>query len=187
MTLRAEKDALRARMRELRDAIPDSERAERGLAVAERVLRAVESRRLVFIFLSFGSEVPTDPICERLAAAGHALAVPHIDGGELTPVGYEPQEATTSAVWGIREPAVLRPIDPDEIDAVVAPGLAFGRDGFRVGYGGGFYDRLLRRCRPDVLRAGICFQEQAVPEVPHDPNDEPLYLILTDTETIACP
>lgn len=187
MILKAEKDALRAHMREVRDAIPDPDRAERGLAVAQRVLDAVEGRRLVFIFLSFGSEVPTDPICERLAAAGHALAVPHIDGGELTPVEYEAQEATASAVWGIREPAVLRPIDPLVIDAVVVPGLAFGRDGFRVGYGGGFYDRFLRRCRPDVLRAGICFQEQVVREVPHDPNDEPLHLILNDTETIACP
>ena len=186
MSLRAEKSALRARMRELRDAIPGGERSEMGLKVTERVLRAVEDRRLVFIFLSFGSEVPTDPICDRLEAAGHILAVPHIDQGELIPVEYEPGEATNPAVWGIREPSVLRTIDPAAIDAVVAPGLAFDRNGFRAGYGGGFYDRLLRRCRDDALRAGICFSQQVVPDVPHDRNDEPLSLVLTDLETIAC-
>lgn len=186
MSLREKKSALRAQMRVLRDAIPESERNEMGLALAERVLNAVEGRQLVFIFLSFGSEVPTDPMCDGLAAAGHNLTVPRIGGGELTPVEYEPGEPTTSAIWGIREPSVPRPIDPLLIDAVVAPGLAFDREGFRVGYGGGFYDRLLKRCRLDVLRAGVCFSRQVVPEVPHDQNDEPLHFVITDLETITC-
>ena len=99
---------------------------------------------------------------------------------------YVPGEATTPAVWGIREPSVLRPIDPLAIDAIVAPGLAFDRGGFRVGYGGGFYDRLLKRCRDDALRSGVCFSGQMVPEVPHDQSDEPLQVVLTERETITC-
>lgn len=186
MNLRADKDALRAVLRESRDAIPESERSEMGLEVTAGVLGAVEGRELVFIFLSFGSEVPTDPICDRLVAAGHRLAVPHIGGGELTPVGYVPGEATTPGVWGIREPSALRPVDPGQLDAIVAPGLGFDRRGFRIGYGGGFYDRLLRRCRADALRAGIGFHTQLVSEVPHDEDDEPLDVVVTDLETIPC-
>lgn len=186
MSLRAEKDALRLVLRAIRDAIPEPERSAMGLNIAERVQAAVDGRGLVFIFLSFGSEVPTDPICARLAAGGHALAVPHIDAGELAPVEYTPGEATSAGVWGIREPATLRPVDPGDIDAILAPGLGFDRDGFRIGYGGGYYDRLLKRCRPDALRIGIGFHAQIVPAVPHDGSDEPLHLIATELETVTC-
>lgn len=186
MTLRAEKDALRTLLRGIRDALPEIERRAMGLEVAERILGVVEDRETVFIFLSFGSEVPTDPICARLFAAGHSLAVPHISQGELTPVEYEPGEAATPRVWGIREPSVLRPMDPSAIDAIVAPGLGFDRRGFRIGYGGGFYDRLLRRCRADALRTGIGFHTQLVSEVPHGGDDEPLDVVVTDVETITC-
>lgn len=186
MSLKGKKEALRARLREARDSIPEGDRVAAAARIADRLPRALDGASNVMIFMSFGSEVPTDGICQRLASTGHRLSVPHIETGELVPVEYTPGEVVAEAVWRIREPAELRAVDPTEIDAVVTPGLGFDRSGYRIGYGGGFYDRLLRRCRKDALRIGIGFQIQVIPEVPHGDKDEPLQLVLTDRETIIC-
>ena len=186
MRLSDEKAALRTRLRATRAAITPEERAAAVLEVTQRVVRATAGRGTIMGFLAFGSELPTLPLLERLGAEGHVLAVPHIAEGDLTPVAFRPGEALVEAVWGIPEPANLRVIDPLTIEVVVAPGLGFDRSGFRVGYGGGFYDRLLPRLRPDVLRVGIGFHAQVIPGVPHGPEDQRLDLVITERETINC-
>lgn len=177
------KSAARDALRRARDGLSETERTVASERIADTLAALLGGRRTVMVFLSFGSEVPTDPICDRLAF-DHDLVVPHIDAGELVPVAYVPGEATVQAVWGIREPASLRPVAEALIDAVVAPGLGFDRRGFRLGYGGGYYDRLLSRCRPDALRIGIGFHCQLVDEIPHDEHDEPMQVIVTDGATI---
>jgi 5-formyltetrahydrofolate cyclo-ligase len=72
-------------------------------------------------------------------------------------------------------------LEPGAIDVVVVPGLAFDPAGNRVGYGGGHYDRYLRRLARSALRVGICFPRQLVPEVPHGEGDEPVDLVVTGT------
>jgi 5-formyltetrahydrofolate cyclo-ligase len=72
------------------------------------------------------------------------------------------------------------------VDLVVTPGLAFDRRGYRVGYGGGFYDRYLARLRPNAARTAIGFSFQVVEEVPADPGDERVHLVVTEAETIDC-
>jgi len=67
----------------------------------------------------------------------------------------------------------------------VIPGLAFDRDGFRLGYGGGFYDRYVRRTRPEALRVGVCFSEQVVEDVPHGDADERVDRIVTQDGVIV--
>jgi 5-formyltetrahydrofolate cyclo-ligase len=186
MGLREDKAALRDRLRAVRDAIPPEEREAAVPKIAERLVMATAGYGTVMGFLAFGSELPTFPLLTRLAQEGHDLVVPHIADGGLTPVAYDSGEPLAEAVWGIPEPARLRPVDPLTIDAVFAPGLGFDRGGFRIGYGGGFYDRLFTRLRADVLRVGVGFHPQVVPEVPHGEGDERLDLILTEVETIRC-
>jgi len=186
MGLPEDKAELRERMRAARARIPESEREAAVGSIAERLVRATETHGSVMGFLSFGSELPTLPLLERLAREGHPLVVPHIEDGELTPVSFSPGEQLAEAVWGIPEPADLRPVDPLSIDVVIAPGLGFDRQGFRIGYGGGFYDRLFTRMRPDVVRIGVGFHVQVVAEVPHGEGDEPLGIVITERETIVC-
>ena len=186
MDVRQAKQELRARLRAARDGTDADHRADAALAIAERVAAEVEGLGLVMGFLAFGSEVPTLPILDRLDREGHALAVPHIAGDELVPVGFVPGEDLRPAVWGIPEPATIRPVDPETIDAVIAPGLGFDRRGYRVGYGGGYYDRLLARVRPDALRIGIGLHLQIVAEVPNDDRDQRMNIVVTERETITC-
>ncbi len=180
------KTELRAHMKQVREQIPLQERQQLAEAVAERLTGLLGGVATIMTFLSFGNELPTDRIADRLHAAGRRLAVPHIAGEIIVPLEYVPGDPVEEAVFGIREPADHRPVPHDEIGAVIVPGLAFDRDGFRVGYGGGFYDRLLRSIPAIALRVGICFHDQVVEEVPRGHLDEALDVVVTDRELIEC-
>lgn len=184
--LKRAKQELRESLREMRDAIPEDERAQMSALIEERLIQTVIHAGTVMIFLSFRSEVDTSATAETLLREGHYVAVPWLEGGEITPVAYRFGEELAPGAYGILEPVRHEPIDPAALDAVVAPGLGFDRSGRRIGYGGGYYDRLLRRVRPDVTRAGIAFHQQVIKEVPADRTDQLLDLVVTDEETITC-
>jgi 5-formyltetrahydrofolate cyclo-ligase len=186
--LRAQKEALRARVRAERDALPAPERARGSGEIAVRLfgLPIVQAARTVMAFSSFGSEVDTGPIIERLTAEGRRLALPRVEGREIVAVAYRPGDPLARAWFGAMEPMASRAIRPGEIDVVVTPGLAFDRRGYRVGYGAGFYDRFLAKTRPDTLRVGICFALQVVAEVPSGRNDRPVDVVVTEREVIRC-
>lgn len=85
-----------------------------------------------------------------------------------------------SGPFGIREPdpTLVPEIPPETIDLVIVPGLVLSEDGWRIGYGGGYYDRFLPRLRPDCLRVGLFPAELIVPTVPVDPWDARLDIVL---------
>jgi 5-formyltetrahydrofolate cyclo-ligase len=100
-------------------------------------------------------------------------------------VAFRPGDPTARSEFGMQEPVGGEEIPPQEVDALVIPGLAFDGEGFRLGYGGGFYDRYVRRTRPEALRVGICLVEQIVEEVPHGDADERVDRIVTQDGTLS--
>jgi 5-formyltetrahydrofolate cyclo-ligase len=172
-----------------RDALAPQERAARSARIAERLLGLPElaGARTVMAFASFGSEVDTGPILSGLADRGTRLALPRISDGKVVAVGYRPGDRLARAALGVPEPVDGEPIPDREIDVVVTPGVAFDPAGWRVGYGGGFYDRFLRRVRAHVPRIAVAFALQLVPEVPHGADDERVDLIVTEDGVVRCP
>lgn len=185
-SLRRSKDALRARMREVRSGIPPRERTRRSENVADLLLRLPETDRArrVLTFLSFGSEVSTEPIVARLRERGVGVAVPVLADGGMDAVDLVDSARLVPSSYGAMEPADRVSVPPEEIDLVVAPGLAFDRLGRRLGYGGGYFDGFLRRVRRDCGVAGVCFAEQVVEAVPAGPDDVAVGVVVTDAEVI---
>lgn len=85
---------------------------------------------------------------------------------------------------GIREPARKEPAS--EVDAAIVPGVAFDERGGRLGYGGGFFDRFLESLDPGVPVVGVCFDAQIVEEVPREPHDRAVDLVVTERRVIRC-
>jgi 5-formyltetrahydrofolate cyclo-ligase len=183
--LRAEKQALRREIRARRDAMPPEERASRSSAIADRVLTLPEvaTARTVMLFSSFGSEVDTAPIVDRLVGDGRTVLLPRVEDGDIVAVPWRPGEPLRPGAFGAGEP-VGDAADPAEIDLVLTPGLAFDRRGNRIGYGGGNYDRFLGRVRRGVPAIAIAFATQIVPAVPAVRADRPVDAVVTEDEVI---
>ena len=184
----ARRKALRARMKKLREAIPPEERTAAAGRIAERLfdLPALRAAKTVLLFSSFSSEVPTDAIARRLQEGNRRVLLPFVEGPDMEAAEHRPSDPLVATRYGPREPAERVPVEPGDIDLAVVPGLAFDRLGYRVGYGGGHYDRYLARLGPHALKVGIAFHAQLVPAVPHGREDEPIDLVVTDLETVDC-
>jgi 5-formyltetrahydrofolate cyclo-ligase len=158
--------------------------AAHGLAFAGRPPPAVVSG-----FMPIGDEIDPTPLMQRLLGEGYRLALPVMEGKGRPLVfrAWAPGEPLAETTWGIREPLPEAPVlDPD---IVLGPLLAFDAAGYRLGYGGGFYDRTLARLRAlkPVVSIGIAFDEQRVDAVPHVDYDERLDWILTPSGALKCP
>jgi 5-formyltetrahydrofolate cyclo-ligase len=183
--LKRAKRQLRREVLEARDAIAPDLRERWGERIADRAIELPEIRaaRAVMLFSSFGSEVPTGPMIERIRERGITIALPRIEDGDLVPVAYVPGDPVRSTSFGAVEPVGLDALDPASLDVVVVPGVAFDRAGRRIGYGGGYYDRFLRDL--PAFRTGIAFSLQVIDGLlPAGDFDLPVHAIMTEEETI---
>ncbi len=120
----------------------------------------------VMAFVGCKGEPDTDPLFARLAADGKRLLLPRVEHGRL--VVCDGAGPMAVSAFGISEPTGPA-LALSEVGFVLVPGLAFTADGARLGYGAGFYDRLLPQL--SVPNAGVCFVEQLVDELPTEPHD----------------
>jgi 5-formyltetrahydrofolate cyclo-ligase len=114
------------------------------------------------------------------------LLLPFLETEGMEAAEVLPDDDLLATDYGPREPARRVPVDPAEVDVVIAPGLAFDREGYRLGYGGGHYDRYLARLGRRALRVGIGFEQQLVERVPREPTDERLDLVVTNENVVDC-
>ncbi len=137
----------------------------------------LNAKRLL-IYLDFKNEVRTDAIIAHALAMGKEVYVPVVmpEHPDLALVAYTgPNTPMVLSSFGINEPIITEQntVDFGTIDFVIAPGVAFDRDGYRLGYGGGYYDRLLAHKKaPNIPVYALAFSMQVVKCVPHDAWDK---------------
>lgn len=137
----------------------------------------------VSLYHALPDEVQTVSILNRWYQSKQ-LALPLVQGDDLLLLQYEGPESVERGAFGIWEPKpTCRIIQPEQIDLLLVPGVAFDRQGNRLGRGRGFYDRLLRTIQAPKM--GICFDFQLLPEIPTEPFDQPMDIILTDKRIIT--
>ena len=139
-------------------------------------------------FLPIGEEINPSPLMQRLLGEGYTLALPVMEakGRPLVFRTWTPGEELAETMWGIREPRpTAQQVEPD---VVLGPLLAFDAEGYRLGYGGGFYDRTLARLRmlKTVVAVGLAYDGQRVDAVPHVDYDERLDWVLTPSGPLRC-
>ena len=148
-------------------ALSPEERSDRSRKIAELYFRTFDLSRTrvlhTFIPIEKFNEVDTRLIVDRIwKSHPHVqVVVPRVnfETNEITSVKFGPAVEVVRNSWGIEEPTHNEFVDADEIDMVLVPGVCFDREGHRVGYGKGFYDRYLRRCRPDCVKIGLSYRD----------------------------
>jgi 5-formyltetrahydrofolate cyclo-ligase len=180
-----DKQGVRAHVRRAVAALEPAARAQASLLVC------AQSGPLLPMGPTLGfsplpDEVDIGPTLRALAGAGR-LALPRVVGREIAAHWVPELGRLVLGAFGVREPASTMPeIAPEHLAAVLVPGVAFGRDGARLGRGGGFYDRLLARC-PRALRIGVAFEVQLLDTLPTESHDEAVDVVVTEAGVIHCP
>lgn len=186
--LTTEKSELRKTMLARRESIPAEQRKEAARAVAEHGLPFdhMAGPAIVSSYWAIGAELDGSVLGRRLKREGHRICLPAIQA-RTEPMKFHlwsSGEPMRERKWGIMEPLASAPeVDPD---LMLVPLLAFDARGWRLGYGGGYYDRTiaaLRRRKPVVL-VGFAYDEQRVDAVPHLDYDERLDFVLTPSGII---
>lgn len=187
---RAVKQELRTRMRQVRKALPAAVRAERAARIHETLFARPEwqSASTVMLFASMRTEVDTTAMERRARLEGKVVLAPRMtdDMSELDPRVWEDGVAPYEQGRLAPEPPPTAPrVALETIDLVVVPALALDPSGARIGYGKGFYDRLLARL-PRARTIAVAFDFQLVAEVPETEGDRRVHAIVTDRRSLEC-
>ncbi len=161
------------------------QRTLKSREIEERLFSLPEftSASVIMFFASFRSEVDTLPMIRRALISGTRVVLPKVKGKELALYEIADWDRDVSpGAWGIPEPRESRPIRLEEIDLILMPGAAFDEHGNRLGYGAGFYDKLLIAFTK--MTVALAFEAQIVPRVPAEKHDLPVKKIVTETRVI---
>jgi 5-formyltetrahydrofolate cyclo-ligase len=183
---------LRQQARQVRSELRNRDALSQAICCRIRQLAAWKSATTILFYTSVRDEVRTIELMEESLASGQCVIVPCCVGDDLELIQITSMTELVPGAYGIPEPEAglrqdeYRCIPLSEIDLVLVPGVAFDRQGGRIGYGRGFYDRLLSRLPPNCLRVGLAFACQIVPCIPMQPHDQPIDVLICESETIEC-
>ena len=189
MTLMDDKRALRRSMLAWRGSLDEETRRQAAVGLLEmwRLERPVRAPAVVSGFWPMAEELDIRPLMIELFEQGCRLALPVVVAKKQPLVfrAWRPGDSLEAGVFGTLHPSPQ--CDVVEPDALIVPLLACDEEGWRLGYGGGFYDRTLEglRARKMITAIGVGFNAQIVPDVPHGPEDQRLDWLLTDKRACA--
>lgn len=168
------------RMMRARLPLAAEARAEKSALICRALAALPEwhTARTVALFAPQVREPDIDGLW--LHAAGKVMAYPRMEGEGLALYAVGSPADLIAGRWGVREPAPTTPVRMQSVDLVLVPGVAFTLQGARCGRGGGFYDRFLASLPSTARRVGVCFGLQLVPEVPMEPHDLGVDIVVTE-------
>lgn len=194
LTLSSEKPQIRKSILAAREQLSPDLRAEYNAAITGRLLQLPEYclANTVLGYMNFGSEYASELWVTRVLADGKRLILPKVNRHTSTLDLYRVDDLKNqlaSGLWGIQEPVIercKRLTEINEVEFVLLPGIAFSRDGARLGYGGGFYDKLLAHVPHHPALVTAAFGLQIVAQIPQEATDVRVEWIVTQEEIIGC-
>ncbi len=165
---------------------PDKERLSEAICARFASLPEYAAAGTVMFYVDVRSEVRTRQFLPTALAQGKRVVIPYCVADELELFRLESLDELAVATFGILEPKrdlrtlPQKRVEPEALDLVMVPGVAFDRQGGRTGHGKGYYDRLLERVRLDAPLIGIAFECQMFPEIPMLPHDIRMDKVITE-------
>ena len=189
--IRDRKQYIRRSIRAVRRGLSEAERLAHSRRVWERVvaLSCYQHARVVLGYMAFDHEVLTDGLMQQAMASGKQLVLPMVLGDRQDMALYVIEDLGRDVAPGYRgilepQPQRTRAVAPETLDLALIPGVAFDLRGGRLGFGAGFYDRLLSRLPRDIPTVGLAFDFQVIPRLPFEPHDMLLEAIVTEHRVI---
>ena len=183
------KSEIRAQMRARRATVDEAARWAASQAITAALLARAEFRRAqeVACFLSLPREIATDELLAACRAQHKRVCVPSWNAttGTYVLTRLSPSQEVTAGPHGVPEPVAGQAVDPQTVDLVVVPGLAFDAHGGRLGYGKGYYDRILASCRATCCKIGVGYAWQVTAgDLPLAGHDVRMDLLVTEAGVV---
>ncbi len=174
------KKELRRRYIEERQRLSQEERERLSSKIVNRVanLPYFKEAKRVLLFCPHKGEPDITPLFSLVWEEGKTLILPKVNGDELKLLAVERETRLDVGAFCLMEPQEGEEVEPERVDFSLIPGVLFDKYGYRIGYGKGYYDRLLRRL--GGIRVGVCYEFQVLEEVPRDSWDIPVDLVITE-------
>lgn len=153
-------------------------------------LDCIKKAKNIMLYLDFNNEVKTDELIVKLISLGKTVSSPITikEEKKLIPSQIiDLKDGVKIGAYGIREPKpeCSPEVEVKDIDVVIVPAVAYDKDCYRLGYGGGFYDRFIERLREDAITVGIAFDLQIFDSVPKEDHDAQLDYIITESQILT--
>ena len=174
-----DKTALRREIREKKKAMSIEEIKVRSARLGELFAQteAYKNAETIYGYMPYNQEVRTVPILEQAIRDGKRVAVPKVYGDIMKFIYLEDLTQVEKSDMGIPEPVADEPVAEDQTALVLMPGLAFDKEGHRIGYGGGFYDKFLM-AEPNHPTVALCYGFQMYAHLDTEEFDIPVDLVL---------
>lgn len=189
--MKEDREALRQKILGARDGLSDKARQAKSISVMQNfwTLQGMQQWSTLFIYVNFRSEVETLELIKKCINRDIRVAVPLVETSAVRMIPLlikDPEQDLVPGYYNIPEPDPKKSLrlEPGEIDAAVIPGSVFDIHGGRLGYGGGYYDRFLLNDAPQAKRIGLAFELQVVDNVPLEPHDQPLDILITEERIV---
>jgi 5-formyltetrahydrofolate cyclo-ligase len=186
-----ERQRLRKQILGARDLMSASERHEKSGSAVQNFwsLPQMKHWSTLFIYVNFRSELETLELIHLCLSQGKRVVVPLVDASAVSMIPLQiqdPEKDLVPGYYGIPEPDPQKSlrVAAREIDAAIIPGSVFDINGGRLGYGGGYYDRFLVNDAPQAKRVGFAFEMQVIENVPVQPHDQPLDILITEKRIV---
>lgn len=194
MTAQTTKQSIRQRIIAARQQMAEDERVRLSQAITARLADMDDYRAAgtVLAYMNFGAEFSAGIFAQQVLHDGKRVLLPKVNRLTNELDIYQVTDLLSDlapGMWNISEPLVERCARVDaleEIDFILLPGVAFGRDGARLGYGGGFYDKLLARLTHHPALVAGAYTVQIVEGIPQEATDRKIEWLVTESETIHC-
>lgn len=182
--MHADKQILRKQILTARASEPKSIRNTRNIEIAHRLfaLPQFQCAKTIFCYCSTSDEINTDQILQKVLEDKKILCVPRCEQpGIMSARRIQHLTDFVEGKYGIQEPNNNQPlVTAEEIDLCIIPCLCADQRGFRLGYGGGYYDRFLAHCSAYMIT--LCADCRLLDEIPHENTDIPSHCILTERQ-----
>jgi len=137
--------------------------------------------KVVMFYVDMRNEVVTKKAIIDAFAEGKRVVVPRVKKGYgLLAIEIKSLDELEPSTFGVLEPQEKEEISIDEIDVVVVPGVAFDKRGYRIGYGGGYYDNFLPKLKAEAKKIAVAFEMQLIDHIPAEAHDVKVDMIITE-------
>jgi 5-formyltetrahydrofolate cyclo-ligase len=178
------KSKIRKRILNVRNNMSKEDVKKNSNAIMDKItsLDIYKHSKVVFIYMDFKNEVMTSNLIKRMLCEKKRIVIPYTDSINtvLIPSEITKESDLKQNSFGYFEPKSILPVNIEEIDLVIVPGVVFDKNLNRIGFGKGYYDKILNRLKPSAKKVALAHDFQVLEDIPAEEHDVKMDMIITE-------